>query len=124
MASIFSGVSIQLVTSSHVPLIFIKAYGYDCSYVAPDEAALSALATKAATAIQGVAGTRYTTGNSCRALYATTGDSTDYIHAIGKSNYTYTYELRDTGTYGFSLPASQIQATVRETWVGVASMLT
>jgi hypothetical protein len=31
--------------------------------------------------------------------------------------------LRDKGTYGFVLPANQIQPTVVETWAGVVSML-
>ncbi|KAF6827546.1 zinc carboxypeptidase a [Colletotrichum plurivorum] len=98
-------------------------YGYDCNYVAPDDAALRTMAQRGATGIRGVSGTSYTIGNACRALYATTGDSTDYIHGVAKSTYTYTLELRDRGTYGFSLPASQIQATVRETWAGVLAML-
>ncbi|TDZ61202.1 Metallocarboxypeptidase A [Colletotrichum trifolii] len=98
-------------------------FGYDCSYVAPDDAALQTMAQTGATGIRGVSGTSYTIGNACRALYATTGDSTDYVHGVAKSTYTYTLELRDRGTYGFSLPASQIQATVRETWAGVFAML-
>jgi zinc carboxypeptidase len=81
------------------------------------------MANRGATAIRGVSGTSYTIGNACRALYATTGDSTDYIHGVAKSTYTYTLELRDKGASGFSLPASQIQPTVRETWAGVVSML-
>ncbi|KAF6801012.1 zinc carboxypeptidase a [Colletotrichum sojae] len=98
-------------------------YGYDCNYVGPGDAALRTMAQRGATGIRGVSGSSYTIGNACRALYATTGDSTDYIHGVAKSTYTYTLELRDRGTYGFSLPASQIQATVRETWAGVLAML-
>ncbi|KAM5348961.1 hypothetical protein ACJ41O_008784 [Fusarium nematophilum] len=98
-------------------------YGYDCNFVAPDDAALQSMASRGASAIRSVSGTSYTIGNACRALYATTGDSTDYIHGVAKSKFTYTLELRDTGTYGFALPASQIQPTCRETWQGVLSML-
>lgn len=98
-------------------------FGYDCSYVAPDDAALNSLATKGRTAISAASGTRYTIGNSCRALYATTGDSIDYVHGPGNSTYSYTIELRDTGSYGFALPAAQIQPTVKETWAGVVAML-
>ncbi|CRK19062.1 hypothetical protein BN1708_012515 [Verticillium longisporum] len=98
-------------------------FGYSCSVVAPDDSALSAMASRGASAIRAVSGTAYTIGNACRALYATTGDSTDYLHGVAKSTYTYTLELRDKGTNGFSLPASQIQPTVRETWAGVLAML-
>lgn len=80
------------------------------------------MAQRGANAIRGVSGTQYTIGNACRALYATTGDSTDYVHGVAKSTYTYTIELRDTGRYGFALPANQIQPTVREAWAGVLAM--
>ncbi|KAM0186722.1 hypothetical protein ACHAPI_011572 [Fusarium lateritium] len=98
-------------------------YGYDCSVVSPEEAALSALATRLNNGIKANSGNSYTTGNSCRALYATTGDSLDYVQGVAKAKYSYTIELRDKGTYGFSLPASQIQPTVRETWAGVVAAL-
>ncbi|KAM0354932.1 hypothetical protein ACHAPU_000771 [Fusarium lateritium] len=98
-------------------------YGYDCSVVAPEETALSAIATRINNGIRGQSGQSYTTGNSCRALYATTGDSLDYIQGVAKAKYSYTIELRDKGTYGFSLPASQISATVKETWAGIVAGL-
>ncbi|RGP78265.1 carboxypeptidase a4 [Fusarium longipes] len=100
-----------------------KAYGYDCKVVAPEETALSSIATRINTGIRGQSGLSYTTGNSCRALYATTGDSIDYVQGVAKAKYAYTIELRDKGSYGFSLPASQIQPTVRETWAGVLAGL-
>lgn len=100
------------------------AYGYDCSFVAPEEAALKTVGTRITNAIRSNSGQTYTAGNSCRALYATTGDSLDYIQGVAKAKYSYTIELRDRGTYGFSLPASQIQATVRETWAGIVAGLT
>ncbi|KAH8602719.1 hypothetical protein B0O99DRAFT_604044 [Bisporella sp. PMI_857] len=98
-------------------------FGYDCNYVAPNDAALNALASKAAAAIRAVSGTTYTIGNSCRALYATTGSAPDYLHGVANATYAYTYELRDTGTYGFQLPASQISPTVKETFEGIVASL-
>ncbi|KAF2834332.1 zinc carboxypeptidase A [Patellaria atrata CBS 101060] len=98
-------------------------YGYNCNLQPENAAAHRSLASAAASAISAVSGTRYTIGPACSTLYATTGDSTDYTDVTGQATYSYTYELRDTGRYGFSLPASQIQATVRETWAGVLSML-
>ncbi|KAF2258954.1 hypothetical protein CC78DRAFT_525474 [Lojkania enalia] len=98
-------------------------YGYNCNVVVDNDAQHRSLATRAASAIRAVSGTRYTIGPACSTLYATTGDSTDYTDAVGQSTYSYTYELRDTGNYGFTLPASQIQPTIRETWEGVVSMV-
>lgn len=98
-------------------------YGYDCSLVAPNDAQHRSLASRAAAAIRSVSGTAYTIGPACATLYATTGDSTDYTDGVTKATYSYTYELRDTGRYGFSLPAAQIQPTVRETWEGLVTMV-
>ncbi|KAF2016953.1 hypothetical protein BU24DRAFT_387829 [Aaosphaeria arxii CBS 175.79] len=98
-------------------------YGYTCSGVVENDAQHRSIASRAAAAIRAISGTAYTIGPACSTLYATTGDSTDYTDAVGNATYSYTYELRDRGTYGFSLPASQIQPTVVETWAGVLSML-
>ncbi|KAL6710686.1 hypothetical protein ACN47E_007743 [Coniothyrium glycines] len=97
-------------------------YGYDCNLRAENDAQHRSIATRAQSAIRAVSGTPYTIGPSCSTLYATTGSSTDYTDVTGNATYSYTYELRDTGTYGFTLPANQIQPTVRETWAGVVSM--
>lgn len=98
-------------------------YGYDCNLRAENDAAHRTIATNAASAIRAVSGTRYTIGPACSTLYATTGDSTDYTDVPGNATYSYTYELRDTGSYGFTLPANQITPTVTETWAGVVNML-
>jgi hypothetical protein len=123
MDSTFSGkqhpTTPSLYVQSNTPR---RPYGYDCNARPENDAAHRTLATNAASAIRAVSGTAYTIGPSCSTLYATTGSSTDYTDVTGNATYSYTYELRDKGTYGFSLPANQIQPTVRETWAGVLSM--
>lgn len=37
--------------------------------------------------------------------------------------YSYTFELRDTGRYGFLLPASQIIPTAEETWLALMKIM-
>ncbi|KAF2847695.1 carboxypeptidase-like protein A1 precursor [Plenodomus tracheiphilus IPT5] len=103
-------------------LYLLFPYGYNCNTLPENADQQRTLANRAQAAIRAVSGTTYTVGPSCSTLYATTGSSTDYTDVVGNSTYSYTYELRDTGTYGFVLPANQIQPTVRETWAGVASM--
>lgn len=44
-----------------------------------------------------------------------TGSSVDWAKAVLKFPLSYTYELRDTGRYGFILPANQIIPTAEET---------
>lgn len=39
----------------------------------------------------------------------------DWVRGTYNIPVTYTYELRDTGRYGFILPASQIIPTAKET---------
>ncbi|CAG2101593.1 unnamed protein product [Medioppia subpectinata] len=40
---------------------------------------------------------------------------TDWAYGSGNIKYAYTVELRDKGTYGFSLPKAQIRPTGEET---------
>jgi hypothetical protein len=122
MDSTSSGKSCSSVPRLQSKLTYFRPYGYDCSLRAENDAQHRTLATNAASAIRAVSGTTYTIGPSCSTLYATTGSSVDYADVTGNATYSYTYELRDKGTYGFSLPANQIQPTVRETWAGVLSM--
>lgn len=37
--------------------------------------------------------------------------------------YAFSFELRDTGQYGFLLPASQIVPTAQETWMAIRTIL-
>lgn len=46
------------------------------------------------------------------------GGSDDWAYDLGVK-YSYTFELRDTGYYGFLLPASQIEPTCKETMLAV-----
>jgi hypothetical protein len=112
-----------LINGSSYGQYILWPYGYDCALRAENDAQHRTLATRAQSAIRAVSGTAYTIGPSCSTLYATTGSSTDYTDVQGNATYSYTYELRDTGTYGFTLPANQIRPTVVETWAGVVSML-
>jgi len=46
------------------------------------------------------------------------GVTTDWTYDQG-IKYSYTFELRDTGLYGFILPADQIVLTAEETWLAL-----
>lgn len=47
----------------------------------------------------------------------------DWVEALYKTPITYTYELRDTGRYGFDLPAEQIVPTAEETLDSLVTIL-
>ncbi|NXF00868.1 CBPO Carboxypeptidase, partial [Smithornis capensis] len=72
------------------------------------------VANKAAVALKGKYGTSYKVGPSSLILYNNSGSSRDWARMIGIP-LSYTFELRDTGTYGFVLPPDQIQPTCEET---------
>ncbi|PVH91372.1 peptidase M14, carboxypeptidase A, partial [Periconia macrospinosa] len=116
------GIALYLDVHSYGQYI-LWPFGYSCSAVIDNNAAYRSIATRAQAAIRAVSGTAYTIGPSCSTLYATTGSSVDHIDQVGGAGYAYTYELRDRGTYGFVLPANQIQPTVRETWAGLVTMV-
>lgn len=55
----------------------------------------------------------YSVGPSATLLYPAAGGSDDWAKSIG-IKYSYTIELRDTGRYGFVLPANFIEPTGKE----------
>ncbi|MCM8651764.1 hypothetical protein MZO44_16925, partial [Lactiplantibacillus sp. E932] len=62
--------------------------------------------------------TRYQVGSICKIIYQASGGSIDWTYNIG-IKYSFAFELRDTGFYGFLLPANQIIPTAEETWLGL-----
>ncbi|KAH9221742.1 hypothetical protein DL95DRAFT_511617 [Leptodontidium sp. 2 PMI_412] len=103
--------------------LFMTPYGYSCTAVAPNSATLNTLARGVASAIRAVYGTTYTSGPICSTIYQATGSAVDYVNDVTKAKYTFTIELRDTGTNGFVLPASQILPTGVETYAGFRYLL-
>uniref|UniRef100_H0XGL7 Carboxypeptidase O n=1 Tax=Otolemur garnettii TaxID=30611 RepID=H0XGL7_OTOGA len=77
---------------------------------------------KAANALKAKYGTNYRVGSSADILYALSGSSKDWARDIGIP-FSFTFELRDNGTHGFTLPEVQIQPTCEETMEAVVSIL-
>ncbi|KAH8835914.1 peptidase M14 [Flagelloscypha sp. PMI_526] len=73
------------------------------------EAALGA--TSAARRSGGVA---YAAGSLCSQLYAAPGNVLDWIYKRKSVKYSYSIHLRDTGTFGFSLPPEYIRPVAQE----------
>ena len=83
---------------------------------------MNGLAIKAAAALKAVHGTKFTTGDIYNTIYQASGNSADYAYSVGVAA-PFAVELRDTGNYGFSLPASQIVPSGEETWAAFAAIL-
>ncbi|CAL8102669.1 unnamed protein product [Orchesella dallaii] len=86
-----------------------------------DYSELQRLGLIGARALASTYGTRYRVGSAPEILYEAAGGSDDWAKGAAGIKYSYTLELRDTGTYGFALPARQITATGEETLRGVAA---
>jgi len=103
----------------------LTPYGYSCSAQPANQARQSTLSKGLATKIAASYGTKFTVGGGCAALYATTGDSTDYITDVSKAEFAWTIELRpsSSASNGFVLAASQILPTAIEQWQGMLYLL-
>ncbi|KAL7797371.1 hypothetical protein V8C37DRAFT_308495 [Trichoderma ceciliae] len=103
--------------------LFMTPYGYSCTAVAPNNSELQSLAKGAVAAIRAVHGTSFAYGPICSTIYQATGSSVDYVNEVIKADYTFTSELRDTGRYGFVLPANQIVPSGEEAYAGFKYLL-
>ncbi|KFO85285.1 Carboxypeptidase A2 [Buceros rhinoceros silvestris] len=96
-------------------------YGYKRTKPA-DYAELDALGRAAANSIQSLYGTAFTVGTIYDVIYQASGGSIDWSYDNG-IKYSFGFELRDTGRYGFLLPSNQIIPTAQETWLGLKTIM-
>ncbi|CAI9618920.1 unnamed protein product [Staurois parvus] len=101
--------------------MLLYPYGYT-STPAPDQAELHAVSTRAVNALASLYGTRYTYGSIITTIYQASGGTIDWTYNQG-IKHSYTFELRDTGRYGFALPANQIVPTAQETWLALTVLI-
>ncbi|KAM9859983.1 carboxypeptidase O-like [Aulostomus maculatus] len=93
------------------------------NFTDPGHNELMEVGLAAADAIRRVHGMNYSVGTPADVLYAFTGSSQDWARLQGIP-YTYTFELRDKGQYGFLLPEDQIQPTCEEAYSGALHIIT
>jgi murein tripeptide amidase MpaA len=98
--------------------LILRPYGWSQT-LCPDETALKSYGANMQAQIKSKYGLNY---DNIRAieLYVTTGSSIDWFYQE-KIVGAFGYELRDTGTYGFKLPANQIIPTGVELWAACKS---
>lgn len=99
------------------------AYGYSCTAVTANNAEYQSLAQGAVAAIKAIYGTVFKAGAICPTIYQVSGSSVDYVTDVSKAQYTFTSELRDTGSFGFVLPANQILPSAVEAFAGFRYLL-
>jgi len=101
-------------------LLFPYSYTFD---LAADHSELMKVAVEASNELTSLYGTKYTSGPGAATIYPAAGGSDDWAYDLGVK-YSYTFELRDTGRYGFLLPESQIKPTCEETMLSVKYIAT
>ncbi|KAF5894232.1 structural maintenance of chromosomes protein 1B-like, partial [Clarias magur] len=97
--------------------LLMYPYGYTCTDI-PDKAELDSVGRRAVQDLSSLYGTSYSVGSICKIIYQASGGSIDWSYKVGVK-YSFAFELRDTGRYGFLLPANQIIPTASETWLAL-----
>ncbi|KIM38505.1 hypothetical protein M413DRAFT_447732 [Hebeloma cylindrosporum] len=90
-------------------------YSYTCNRVPKDAEDQIEAALGASQKLKSIHGTDFQTGSLCSMLYAAPGNILDWMYSREAIKYSYVAHLRDTGTYGFALPAKWIRPTGEET---------
>ncbi|KIK63962.1 hypothetical protein GYMLUDRAFT_40174 [Collybiopsis luxurians FD-317 M1] len=90
-------------------------YSYSCEAYPRDAEDQMEAATGAGQAMAQLYGTKVRVGTLCEQLYQAPGNVVDWMYKKAGIKYTYAVHLRDTGTYGFSLPPEWIRPVGEET---------
>jgi len=94
--------------------LWLAPWGYQ--YLATNDAQKqNQLAGECVAALRSWYGTNYVYGPISDVLYLASGGSVDWAYGALGVVYSYTPELRDTGSYGFLLPPAQIRPSGEET---------
>ncbi|GCC30097.1 hypothetical protein chiPu_0008542 [Chiloscyllium punctatum] len=111
----------SFITIHSYSQLLMYPFGYKCVPPA-DYQELDALAKSAVSSLTSLYGTRYKFGSICETIYQASGGSIDWTYDQG-IKYSFAFELRDTGRYGFLLPSSQILPTAEETWLAMKTIM-
>jgi len=101
--------------------LFMCPWGYSSTFP-PDYQEMMRTVNPIVAAIRGVYGRIYTPGSIGGILYIASGNAVDYGYGELGILHSYTIELRDTGQFGFVLPANQIRPQGDEFMAGVIVM--
>jgi murein tripeptide amidase MpaA len=99
--------------------LWMYAWSYTCNSLVPDEVDLGIASKNAVAALKAVNGLVFKSGPICKTIYQASGTTVDYMYSKLKVKYSMAVELRDTGRYGFVLPATQIVPAGEETLQGL-----
>ncbi|KAG2004908.1 preprocarboxypeptidase A2 [Coprinopsis cinerea AmutBmut pab1-1] len=115
----------NFISTLHNPVAFVdlRSYGqmistpysYTCKRFPKDGEDQAEAAFGAARAMKDVHDEPFQVGRLCENLYKAPGNIIDWMYQRAYIKYSYVVHLRDTGTWGFSLPAKWIKPVGEET---------
>ena len=125
--------AVRAIMASGSPLVsFVSVHAYSQFWMSPygfkkgkspDHADHERVMGQAVRALQSKYGTQFKYGPINKVIYQASGSSVDWAYDNEGIKYSFALELRDTGRYGFLLPADQITPTNEETWAGLVAMV-
>uniref|UniRef100_A0A8C4XZM7 Carboxypeptidase A1 n=1 Tax=Gopherus evgoodei TaxID=1825980 RepID=A0A8C4XZM7_9SAUR len=102
--------------------LLMYPYGYTRTQAADYQELVGSSSHPQVAALSSLYGTRYRYGSIITTIYQASGGTIDWTYNQG-IKYSFTFELRDTGSYGFLLPANQIISTAEETWLALMTIM-
>ncbi|RYC59006.1 hypothetical protein CHU98_g7211 [Xylaria longipes] len=112
-----NGIKLYVDWHSYAQVILLS-YGYTCTAFPANFDEQDQLAAGIAAAIAKPYNTTFDYGQGCLVLYQSSGNGRDYLTDVGKAQFGWGIELRDT-QYGFVLPPEQILPSGIEIWEGL-----
>jgi len=100
--------------------LILRPYGYTTTRP-PNDEVVRLIGEEIRIAIRNTHNMAYTNQASWQ-LYATSGTASDWFFVRGGIPVSYTIELRDTGRFGFLLPANQIIPTGQESFAATLAL--
>ncbi len=101
--------------------LILWPYGFTATQLPANASVYQASTAAMEQAIESTHGTPYTAGPIAPTLYVADGSSVDWIHESG-SAAAWTIEVRDTGSYGFVMPPSEIVPNAEENFEAFLAM--
>ncbi|TGJ85002.1 hypothetical protein E0Z10_g3800 [Xylaria hypoxylon] len=111
------GIKLYVDWHSYAQVILLS-YGYTCTGFPANIDEQIDLAAGISAAIAKPYNTTFDYGPGCLVLYQSSGNGRDYVTDVGKAQFGWGIELRDT-QYGFVLPPEQILPSGIEIWEGL-----
>lgn len=122
MLSVSSGGNLRLMLALHsYGQVLLYPWGWT-NKPAPNTRKMKRAGRLFARAAKKLYNTKYTVANAASGFYYASGATDDWAKAALKTPFVYTLELRDKGSYGFTLPTKMIPLTSREVWRGVKKL--